>query len=74
VDFYTNPTFDYVLAQMRAQMEKENISLRSAGRGESEVKFNHQTGVCDGIERNIMLLERLKQETIKKAEEIAKAA
>lgn len=69
VDFYTNPTFDEVLQAISQQWEKENISLRACGRGESQGKFNHQTGVVDGIERARMLLMNLSQAALKPLEQ-----
>lgn len=65
IDFYTNPTFDEVLQAVSQQWEKENIALRACGRGESQGKFNYQTGVVDGIERARMLLLNLCKAALK---------
>ena len=64
VDWFTNPTFDQAMSWIDAQLDKEIATLRAAGRGESEIKFNHQTGVCDGIERMRLLLSNRRQHTL----------
>ena len=68
-DFYTNPTFEELMASISVQWEKENVTLRACGRGDSEHKFNYQTGVVDGIDRVKMLLNNLCATALKPLDE-----
>ena len=68
VDWFTNPTFSEALSWIDEQLSKENAALRAAGRGESQANFNHQTGVCDGIERMRLLLTNRQHKAMSQVE------
>ena len=57
MDFYSNPTFPALLAKVQEQVRKETETLKATGRGDSKESFQHQTGVVDGIERMMLLVE-----------------
>lgn len=57
MDFFSNPYYGALMSKIQEQMRKETESLKATGRGESELSFQHQTGVVDGIERNLTLIE-----------------
>jgi hypothetical protein len=64
VDFYTNPTFAWLVDRIKIMEAKEDITLRATGRGESETNFNYQTGIVDGIDRVGQLIENERKKAL----------
>ena len=56
-DFFTNPTFDEVIALLREMEQKEVVSVRGAGQGGDISKVNYHTGIAEGVRRAILRLE-----------------
>jgi hypothetical protein len=62
LDFVTNPAYAELVAEINQMKGRELTALLGAGRGENQFQFNHQTGICDGIDRVLTLMRRLEEE------------
>lgn len=56
-DFFSNPYFTALIHKLNTMDRRETESLKATGRGDSDLSFQHQTGVVDGIDRVKVMIE-----------------
>lgn len=65
-DFYSNPVFGELMEALVDQQRKELISLKGASKGQDLSQVNFHAGVVEGIERQLALIENMRQEGMNK--------
>jgi hypothetical protein len=74
-DFYTNPTFKELVGRLQELRRSHTESVKAAGRSGETTLMTLRTGIVDGIEYSLKIMEESYEEATKpRAEEVNEPA